>query len=1062
MDKHKNKLTASEQQLKAASHQLAASQRQLKASRQQFQSLVETSSDWIWQIDLEGKHTYSNHVIERKLGYPADVFIEMDTTELVHPEDRQVFGEIYKKAIRTKTGWDNVVLRWRGKDGKYRYFESSARPKLGPDGELIGFIGVDRDITERKQAEEKLRTKERVFDTSLSAISIADPEGIINEANTAFLQVWGFSNKDEVLGRKISCFLQSEEKATEIVEILNKAGVWKGDFIAKKKDGSTFIAHSFATVLHDNNGEIVGYQSSVRDITERKKIEEKLKDSEKRSRTLLAHSPVCTKIVDLDFNLQFMSESGIKDLKIDDITEFYGKPYPFDFYPESFKNTMAKNLEKVRETGKIIEQEGSVLDIDGNDLWFHSTLVPVNDEQGQIDYIMVVSMDTTDRKQAEEEIERIFNMTNYMVCVASLDGYFTRVNASFEHILGYSPEELLSKPFFDFIHPDDVAKTIAVVEEKLSSGVKVIAFENRYRCKDGSYKWLSWTSQPVPEENCTYAIAYDVTERKQAEDELKATNQQLITSEQQLMASNQQLAASEKQLRKATHEMRERIKELNCIYGLARLDEKSDASIEQIIDELVELIPQGWQYPEIAAARITLGKYKTKTKNFRKTKWCQTADIKLYGKKAGSIEVCYLKEKPLADEGPFLAQERNLINGLASRLGRIAERKRAERILRRSEANLAQSQVMANLGSWGWNLKNDRVWWSDQMYRIFGLEPGKPKQPTFKTFLSRVHPDDREMLQSTLAGIRKNKETSGFEFRTVSINGQVRTLYSHCGVEYDNENNPVRMFGTNIDITERKHTEQERERLYRAVAAKNQELQSIVFIASHDLRSPLVNVKGFAGELERTCEELTKVLEHKAITEPLKEKIEPLLKEDIPESLSFIKAGADKMELLISGLLRLSRIGTAALEVDKLNMGRMVKDILKTVRFDIQKRNAKVDVGNMPHCFGDASQVNQVFSNLIDNALKYMHPKREAIIQISGRSKDGHSIYCVQDNGIGISVEHMDKVFEIFHRLNPNETDGEGLGLTIVKRILDRQDGRIWVESERGKGSRFYVSLPAG
>jgi len=129
----------------------------------------------------------------------------------------------------------------------------------------------------------------------------------------------------------------------------------------------------------------------------------------------------------------------------------------------------------------------------------------------------------------------------------------------------------------------------------------------------------------------------------------------------------------------------------------------------------------------------------------------------MYGKKSGTIEVCYLEEKPLIDEGPFRTQERNLIDGLASRLGRIAERKQAERTLLRSEANLAQSQVMANLGSWGWNLKNDKVWWSDQMYRIFGLEPGKPKQPTFKTFLSRIHPDDREGVKSTLAVIQKKQ-----------------------------------------------------------------------------------------------------------------------------------------------------------------------------------------------------------------------------------------------------------------------------------------------------------------
>jgi len=255
-------------------------------------------------------------------------------------------------------------------------------------------------------------------------------------------------------------------------------------------------------------------------------------------------------------------------------------------------------------------------------------------------------------------------------------------------------------------------------------------------------------------------------------------------------------------------------------------------------------------------------------------------------------------------------------------------------------------------------------------------------------------------------------------------------------------------------------SDKEREKFLKVLTTKNQELQSIVFIASHDLRSPLVNVKGFAGELEKSCDKLAKVLDHKAITKPLRGEIEPLLREDIPESLHFIKAGADKMDSLISGLLRLSRIGTAELDIDRLDMSEMVKSILKTVRFNIQQRDAKIDIGDMPSCLGDSSLVNQVFSNLIDNALKYVDPKRGAQIQISGKSEDGNVIYCVQDNGIGISDEHREKIFEIFHRLHPKETDGEGLGLTIIRRILDRQDGRIWVESEHGKGSKFYVSLP--
>ncbi len=141
------------------------------------------------------------------------------------------------------------------------------------------------------------------------------------------------------------------------------------------------------------------------EITEREKVAKELHRSEIKSRAALENSPVCTKIVDLDFNLQYMSRAGIEGLGIDDITEFYGKPYPFDFYLDSFKIPMTENLQRVKETGEIITQEASVVDTEGNELWFHSTIVPVNDDQGQIDYIIVVSNEITERKQAEVSLK---------------------------------------------------------------------------------------------------------------------------------------------------------------------------------------------------------------------------------------------------------------------------------------------------------------------------------------------------------------------------------------------------------------------------------------------------------------------------------------------------------------------------------------------------------------------------------------------------------------------------------------------------------------------------------
>jgi len=132
-----------------------------------------------------------------------------------------------------------------------------------------------------------------------------------------------------------------------------------------------------------------------------------LHESEKMSRAWLENSPVCTKIVDLDFNLQYMSSAGIKDLHIDDITPLYGKPYPFDFYPKSFRDIMSEKMRRVVETGEIVTQEAPVVDKEGNELWFHSTLVPVNNDEGQLDYLMITSIDITERKKVEEEIKAL-------------------------------------------------------------------------------------------------------------------------------------------------------------------------------------------------------------------------------------------------------------------------------------------------------------------------------------------------------------------------------------------------------------------------------------------------------------------------------------------------------------------------------------------------------------------------------------------------------------------------------------------------------------------------------
>jgi chemotaxis family two-component system sensor kinase Cph1 len=271
---------------------------------------------------------------------------------------------------------------------------------------------------------------------------------------------------------------------------------------------------------------------------------------------------------------------------------------------------------------------------------------------------------------------------------------------------------------------------------------------------------------------------------------------------------------------------------------------------------------------------------------------------------------------------------------------------------------------------------------------------------------------------------------------------------------------PLQYVAIRTDITSRKANEEELQRIAAELAEKNKELEAIVYTVSHDLRSPLVNVQGFGKQLNRACDTIRATLtsENGSI---VAEKLRQPLEVAIPQALRFINAGVTKMETLLAGLLRYSRLGRVALTIKPINMSGLIAEILAAMKFQLDEARAEVRVEPLPTCLGDNVQTSQVFANLLDNALKYREPTRPLRVIISGEKRDGQVVYQIADNGVGIAAEHQGKVFDIFHRLDPETTSGEGLGLTIAQRVLERQKGRIWVESERGRGSTFFVALPS-
>jgi len=271
---------------------------------------------------------------------------------------------------------------------------------------------------------------------------------------------------------------------------------------------------------------------------------------------------------------------------------------------------------------------------------------------------------------------------------------------------------------------------------------------------------------------------------------------------------------------------------------------------------------------------------------------------------------------------------------------------------------------------------------------------------------------------------------------------------------------PLQYVAIRTDITQRKADEAALHRFTGDLAEKNKELEAIVYTISHDLRSPLVNVQGFSRQLARACEQIKSTLTHSVGRASPMVELQAPLEVAIPQALRFINASVNKMEQLLAGLLRYSRAGHVVLNIRPLDLNTLLTEILAAMKFQLDQAKAEVQIEPLPSSLGDRALVNQVFANLVDNAVKYRDPTRPLHIKVSGQIEAGQVLYAVTDNGIGIAPEHQAKIFNIFHKLDPDASSGEGLGLAIAQRLLERQKGKIRVESRAGSGSTFYLTLP--
>ncbi len=386
----------------------------------------------------------------------------------------------------------------------------------------------------------------------------------------------------------------------------------------------------------------------------------------------------------------------------------------------------------------------------------------------------------------------------------------------------------------------------------------------------------------------------------------------------------------------------------------------------------------------------------------------------------------------------------------------IAERKQAAGMLRKRETVLAQAGQMAHLGAWDIEIVNpddvnaNTPIWSDEIYRVFGYEPGSVAVSN-DLFFRHVHPDDRQRVADAVANAIATRQPYSIEHRIVRADGTERIVHEHGEITYE-QDRPVRIVGAVQDITERKHAEQEREELHRdlerraaELEATNKELEAFTYSLSHDLRAPINLIDQFA---------------RMAL-----EDYGPALPEEGRRLLQLVHENAETMNCLAEDLLTLTRITRQPLRWKNVSMQDLVAQTLNDIEPLKAGRDVQIGVGELAPCMGDPVLLKQVWLSLIANALKFTRKSTSPRIEIGSVRCDGceHSqgwTYFVRDNGAGFDMANADRLFQAFQRLHhAEEYEGHGLGLAIVERVIRRHAGRAWAEAAVDKGATFSFTL---
>lgn len=361
--------------------------------------------------------------------------------------------------------------------------------------------------------------------------------------------------------------------------------------------------------------------------------------------------------------------------------------------------------------------------------------------------------------------------------------------------------------------------------------------------------------------------------------------------------------------------------------------------------------------------------------------------------------------------------------------------------LRHSQANLAEAQRIAQLGSWEWTVGADHHVWSDQMYRMFGAEP-RSYNATFEAYMAHVHPDDRDRVRDAMDRAVEFGEHFSLDHRLVMADGSDKAVLEQAEVTLDGEGRPHTIRGTVQDVTDLKRAERNLRSTLDELVRSNAELERFAYVASHDLQEPVRTVTTYSQLLMR--------------------RYGNGLEGEAGDYVGYIVSGAQRMGDLVRDLLSYSRASARHESFIPVDLGLALSMAIDNLQETVDAAGAHIEWGSLPTVRGDEIQLIELFQNLINNSIKFRRPDVTPEISVQAQRTSNNWEIQVIDNGIGIEDIYRDQVFVIFKRLHAIDTyPGTGIGLAICKRVVERHGGRIWLKSMPGQGATFCFTLPA-